>query len=256
MKAVILAGGLGTRLREETEYRPKPMVEIGEKPILWHIMKNLSTQDLNDFIICLGYKAEYIKDFFLNYDVRVNDSTIKIGKGSVVNQLSKSNEENWNITLANTGLHTMTGGRIFKIRDYVNKERFLCTYGDGLADINLKSLLEFHVNHGKIATITAVQPTNRFGALEIDSNNQVRNFTEKPKLEQWINGGFFIFEPEVFEYLNPDSTLEREPLENLAKDNQLMAFHHSGFWQPMDTYRETQELNSLWNSDSAPWKTW
>ena len=169
---------------------------------------------------------------------------------------SKSNEENWNITLANTGLHTMTGGRIFKIRDYVNKERFLCTYGDGLADINLKSLLEFHVNHGKIATITAVQPTNRFGALEIDSNNQVRNFTEKPKSEQWINGGFFIFEPEVFEYLNPDSTLEKEPLENLAKDNQLMAFHHSGFWQPMDTYRETQELNSLWNSGSAPWKTW
>lgn len=256
MKAVILAGGMGTRLREETEYRPKPMVEIGGRPILWHIMKNLSCQNLNDFVICLGYKGDYIKDFFLNYEARVNDITIELGHDGPSFQHSKSEEEHWKITLANTGLNTMTGGRIFRIRDHVKGERFLCTYGDGLADIDLSALLDFHISHKKLATVTAVRPTSRFGAMDINSANQVKRFAEKPKAEQWINGGFFIFEPEVFDYLDAECVLEREPLENIAKDGQLMAYHHTGFWQPMDTYRETQELNVLWSTSKAPWKNW
>ena len=256
MKAVILAGGLGTRLREETEYLPKPMVEIGGRPILWHIMKNLSAQALNNFVICLGYKGDYIKDFFLNYEARVNDITVTLGRKGTSVHHTDSNEEKWEVTLANTGLNTMTGGRIFKIRDYVENERFLCTYGDGLADIDLKKLLDFHTSHKKIATVTAVQPTSRFGAIEIDKENQVRRFSEKPRAEQWINGGFFMFEKRIFDYLDVDCVLEKEPLENLARDNQLMAYHHNGFWQPMDTYRETQELNELWNSEKAPWRNW
>ena len=256
MKAVILAGGLGTRLREETEYRPKPMVEIGGRPILWHIMKNLSAQSLNDFVICLGYKGDYIKDFFLNYEARVNDITVTLGRNGTSVHHTDSNEEKWEVTLANTGLNTMTGGRIFRIRDYVGNERFLCTYGDGLADIDLRKLLDFHTSHKKIATVTAVQPTSRFGAIEIDKENQVKRFSEKPRAEQWINGGFFIFEKGIFDYLDADCVLEKEPLENLARDNQLMAYHHNGFWQPMDTYRETQELNELWNSEKAPWRNW
>lgn len=256
MKAVILAGGHGTRLREETEYRPKPMVEIGGRPILWHIMKNLSKQDLNEFIICLGYKGDYIKDFFLNYESRVNDITVTLGKDGASVQHSNSAEEDWRVTLANTGLTTMTGGRIFRVRDYLGSERFLCTYGDGLADINLKELLDFHISHKKIATVTSVRPTSRFGAIEINQSNQVRRFTEKPKAEQWINGGFFIFEREIFDYLDADCILEKEPLENLAKDNQLMAYRHRGFWQPMDTYRESQELNELWSTGKAPWRNW
>lgn len=256
MKAVILAGGLGTRLREETEYRPKPMVEIGGRPILWHIMKNLSQQKINEFVICLGYKGDYIKDFFMNYEARVNDITVKLGKNGTSVNHTNSTEEDWQVTLANTGLSTMTGGRIYRVRDYVGTERFLCTYGDGLADIDLKRLLDFHISHKKIATVTAVRPTSRFGAIEIDSDNQVRHFAEKPRAEQWINGGFFIFEEGIFEYLDAECVLEKEPLENLAKDNQLMAYHHKGFWQPMDTYRESQELNELWNSAKAPWRNW
>lgn len=256
MKAVLLAGGMGTRLREETEYRPKPMVEIGGRPILWHIMKNLSQQQLKEFVICLGYKGDYIKDFFLNYEARVNDITVKLGKNGTSVNHANSTEEDWQVTLANTGLNTMTGGRIFRVRDYVGTERFLCTYGDGLADIDLKKLLDFHISHKKIATVTAVRPTSRFGAIEIDSNNQVKRFAEKPRAEQWINGGFFVFEKGIFDYLDAECVLEKEPLENLAKDNQLMAYHHTGFWQPMDTYRESQELNDLWNSAKAPWRNW
>ncbi len=256
MRAVILAGGMGTRLREETEYRPKPMVEIGGRPILWHIMKNLSQQQLSEFVLCLGYKGDVIKDFFLNYDARINDVTVDIGRDGISLQHNKSNTEQWKVTLANTGLNTMTGGRIYRVRDHLKNERFLCTYGDGLADIDLRSLLEFHKSHGKIATVTAVKPTSRFGAMEIGSDNKVNRFAEKPKSEQWINGGFFIFEPKVFDYLDADCVLEQHPLENIAKDGQLMAFHHRGFWQPMDTFRETQELNELWSSSKAPWKNW
>ena len=256
MRAVILAGGLGTRLREETEYRPKPMVEIGGRPILWHIMKNFAQQGINDFVICLGYKGDQIRDFFINYESRINDITVNLGESGKSFIHGNSLEENWNVTLANTGLDTMTGGRLFKVKKYLQDERFLCTYGDGLANVNIKALLDFHKSHGRKSTVTAVLPTNRFGALEIDKTNQVNNFSEKPKGEKWINGGFFIFEPEVFDYLHENSVLEREPLEILARDGQLMAYKHPGFWQPMDTYRESQELNTLWESGTAPWRNW
>ena len=256
MKAVILAGGMGTRLREETEYRPKPMVEIGGKPILWHIMKTLSHQGLKDFVVCLGYKGEQIKDYFINYETRANDVVVKLGSNDISVKDSNSENEDWSITLANTGQNTMTGGRIFKIRDYVKNERFLCTYGDGLANIDLGKLLSFHVKHGKIATVTAVRPTTRFGAMSIKSDGMVSEFTEKPKSEVWVNGGFFIFEPEIFNYLDENSVLETTPLESIANAGQLHAYQHDAFWQPMDTFRESQELNELWEKNRAPWKVW
>lgn len=256
MKAVILAGGLGTRLREETEYRPKPMVEIGGRPILWHIMKQLSQQGLNEFVICLGYKGELIKDFYLNYETRTNDVTINLGSDQVRPIHANTHSENWEVTLANTGASTFTGGRIFRIQKFVENETFLCTYGDGLADIDLKKLQTFHRSHGKIATVTAVKPLSRFGALNLDDQNKVLEFSEKPVSSDWVNGGFFIFEPKIFDYLDENCTLESEPLERLAKDGQLVAYKHDGFWQPMDTYRETQELNALFAAGNAPWKNW
>ena len=256
MIAVILAGGMGTRLREETEFRPKPMVEIGGKPILWHIMKTLSMQGINDFVICLGYKGDYIKDFFLNYEIRTHDVTIKLGKDKKVIQHDQNVSENWTITLANTGLDTMTGGRIKDIENYVQGESFLCTYGDGVADIDVKSLVDFHKAHGKIATVTAVRPTNRFGAMKIDGKDTVVDFSEKPRAESWVNGGYFIFEPEIFDYLEVNSILEKDPLEKLSKAGELKSYKHNGFWQPMDTYRESQELNELWKNNDAPWKNW
>jgi glucose-1-phosphate cytidylyltransferase len=256
VRAVILAGGMGTRLREETEYRPKPMVEIGGRPILWHIMKNLAQQGLNDFVICLGYKGDQIRDFFLNYESRISDVTIQLGKNGTSIIHGRSLEEDWRITLADTGLETMTGGRLHAVQNYLSEDRFLCTYGDGLADINLNSLLNFHLQHGKLATVTSVRPITRFGALEISDDDTVLNFSEKPRAEKWINGGFFVFEPTIFNYLNKDSILEREPLELVARQGQLKAFKHEGFWQPMDTYREMQDLNSMWDSTIAPWKNW
>lgn len=256
MKAVILAGGMGTRLREETEYRPKPMVEVGGRPILWHIMKILSEQGIKDFVVCLGYKGDFIKDYFLNYESRINDITIKLGEGDAVIQHTRSSNENWNITLADTGLTTMTGGRIHNIKKYVSNERFLCTYGDGLSDIDIKALINFHNSHGKIATVTAVRPTTRFGAMQIDDSGTVNEFAEKPKSDKWVNGGFFIFEPGIFDYLKADSTLEAKPLEELSKKGQLKAYKHEGFWQPMDTYRESLELNEMWAKNKAPWKIW
>ena len=256
MRAVILAGGLGTRLREETEYRPKPMVEIGGKPILWHLMKSLSQQGLNEFVICLGYKGEMIKDYFLNYESRSNDITVSLQSSEVTIAHNKLHDEDWQVTLANTGLSTMTGGRILKIQEYTNGERFLCTYGDGLADIDLDSLIRFHLSHGKTATVTAVHPMTRFGEIKIDQYSKVEEFAEKPKTQQWVNGGFFIFEPEIFNYLSPDSVLEGDPLEQLANDGQLMAYQHEGFWQPMDTFRESLELNNMWDLNKAPWRNW
>jgi glucose-1-phosphate cytidylyltransferase len=256
MKAVILAGGMGTRLREETEFRPKPMVEIGDRPILWHIMKTLSTQGVDDFVICLGYKGDDIKDFFLNYEARTHDISVKLGRNKGVVQHSESNSENWTVTLANTGALTQTGGRINMIKKYVEGERFLCTYGDGLADLNLNALIAYHESHGKIATVTSVRPTNRFGAMQIDDDHSVTKFVEKPLTEKRVNGGYFIFEPGIFNYLNNESTLEKEPLENLALNGELKAYLHDGFWQPMDTYRETIELNELWENHKAPWKIW
>jgi glucose-1-phosphate cytidylyltransferase len=256
MKAVILAGGMGTRLREETEFRPKPMVEIGGRPILWHIMKTLSTQGINDFVICLGYKGDYIKDFFMNYESRTHDITVKLGLDEGLIQHSQAPTENWTVTLANTGATTMTGGRINKIKKYVSGEKFLCTYGDGVANIDLDALTKFHEGHGKTATVTSVRPTNRFGAMQIDKDGSVTEFAEKPVAEKRVNGGYFIFEPSIFDYLSDECILEKEPLEKLSKTGELQAYEHEGFWQPMDTYRETIELNELWDANKAPWKIW
>jgi glucose-1-phosphate cytidylyltransferase len=255
---VILAGGLGTRLREQTEFMPKPMVPIGTRPILWHIMKIYSHYGFNRFIVCLGYKGDAIKDYFLNYRFRNSDLTVHLGNHDdiVVNNVHVTDD--WQVTLAETGLNTMTGARIKKIRRYIDTHYFLLTYGDGVSDVNIGRLVDFHLSHGKIATITGVRPPARFGELRI-SENQVIGFSEKPQVEgDLINGGFFVFNQEVFEYLRQDSdcSLEREPLERLAADNQLMVYAHSGFWQCMDTYRDMDVLNKYWESEHAPWKVW
>ena len=255
-KILLLAGGLGTRLREETEFKPKPMVEVGGRPILWHIMKNLSVQGATDFTIASGYKGEVIKDYFLNYHARNNDITIDLGKQSSFVQHGLHDESNWNVTIAGTGESTMTGGRVFKAKKYLEGERFLCTYGDGLADIDLAELIDFHKAHGKIATVTTVKPLSRFGLMEVNDDGTVTQFREKPLMDGWVNAGFFIFEPSIFEYLDENSVLEAEPLAKLAEDGQLAAYRHNGFWQPMDTLRESNFLNELWLSNNAPWKNW
>ena len=255
LPAVILAGGLGTRLREETEFRPKPLVEIGGKPILWHIMKTLGVQGVEDFTICLGYKSDSIKDYFLNYQARMNDLTIHLGETTRTEHLG-NHDENWKVTLAQTGALTNTGGRVKAVERYVAGRRFLCTYGDGVANIDLDRLLDFHLNHGKIATVSTYRPISRFGALEINDSGVVTSFSEKPQSEGWVNAGYFIFEPEVFEYLESDSILETAPLQKLSGEGELMAFKHEGFWQPMDTFRETMMLNEMWEQEKAPWKIW
>jgi glucose-1-phosphate cytidylyltransferase len=254
-RAVILAGGMGTRIREETEFRPKPMVEIGGMPILWHIMKNLHTQGIEEFVICLGYKGEQIKDFFQNYETRVSDLVVDGAKKTRV-YLSHESSETWKVTLADTGLNTMTGGRINRVRKYLNYEPFLCTYGDGLANVDLLKLYKFHESHGKIATLTAVHPATRFGNLAITTEGLVTDFSEKPPSEEWVNGGFFIFNNGIFDYLNDDCVLEQQPLRNLVSDEGLAAFKHEGFWRPMDTYRESKELNDLFETGAAPWVNW
>lgn len=257
MRAVLLAGGLGTRMREETEFRPKPMVEIGGKPVLWHIMKMLGQQGLEDFVICAGYKGEYIKNYFLNYETYNSDFTLTLGDKDSLQSHGTHDESNWKVTVADTGPTTMTGGRIRRIKDYVGDEPFLCTYGDGVADINLDELLKFHKSHGKIATMTAVQPTSRFGVLELDQDGTINQFKEKPQVQDWINIGYFIFEPEIFDYIDDDSTvLEQEPLHRLSQEGQIVAYRHFGFWEPMDTFREVQMLNELWDSGNSPWKNW
>ena len=251
MKVVILCGGLGTRLSEETQLKPKPMVEIGGKPILWHIMKIYQGYSFNDFTLALGYKGEVIKDFFINYKESSNDLVlnVKTGKLKYLTDIS----EDWNISLIDTGKDTLTGGRLLRLKDSMNST-FMLTYGDGLCDVNVKDLVEFHKAHKKIATVTAVRPTARFGGMNLD-NNIVKEFQEKPQAgEGWINGGYFIFEPEVFDYLdNDDSILERDCLENLAKDSQLMAYQHEGFWQCMDTLREKTVLDNMCLSGDMPW---
>lgn len=256
MKALILAGGLGTRLREETEYKPKPMVEVGGRPILWHIMKNLAEQGINQFIVCAGYKSEAIKDYFINYHARSNDITINLGGASQIIYHGIHEESNWKVTVANTGETTMTGGRVFKAKHFLDNERFLCTYGDGVCDIDLNSLISFHESHGKLATVTTVKPLSRFGVMDVDSHGIVSKFREKPVVDGWVNAGFFIFEPQIFNYLNEASTLEEDPLTKLASEGQLAAYRHHGFWQPMDTYRESTFLNEIWNEGIAPWKNW
>lgn len=256
MKCVILAGGLGTRLREETEFKPKPMVEIGGIPIIWHIMKNLSKFGINDFVICLGYKGHLIKDYFLNFENWNNDIRVKLGKFREVEVLSQSSYHPWNISLVDTGLESNTALRLKKIKRFIGNERFLVTYGDGLSDINISDLIEFHESHQKLATLTAVQPISRFGLITLNEKNKICEFKEKQKIEAWVNGGFFIFEPKVFDYFNDDEPLEQGPLNKMVKDEQIFAFKHGGFWQPMDTYRESLLLNDIWRKGEAPWKNW
>lgn len=256
MKAVLLAGGLGTRMREETEFRPKPMVEVGGRPVLWHIMKVLSQQGITDFVICAGYKSEYIKNYFYNYGASNLDFTVRLGDQSSTVFHGSHEEFDWTVTVAETGETTMTGGRIKMIEKYVQGETFLATYGDGIADIDLNGLLDFHHSHGKTATMTVTQPTSRFGVVEIEDSGIVSQFREKPKVYDWINMGYFVFEPLVFDYLSRDSVLEEGPLRDIASRKELGAFRHSGFWQPMDTYRESLLLNSLWDQGKAPWKNW
>lgn len=255
MKVVILAGGLGTRLSEETEVKPKPMVEVGGRPILWHIMKIYSTYGFNDFVVCLGYKGYVIKEFFANYFLHQSDLTIDLRSNKF--EVHNNNTEPWKITLVDTGDKTMTGGRVRRVREYLGNERFMVTYGDGVANIDINLLLDFHQEHGKLATVTAVRPPSRFGGMAIEAN-MVTDFIEKPQIgEGWINGGFFVFEPQVLDYIKGDGTLlEREPLESLSRDGQLVAYKHDRFWQCMDTLRDVHLLNELWQSEAPPWKIW
>lgn len=257
MKVVILAGGFGTRISEESHLKPKPMIEIGERPILWHIMKLYSHYGFNDFIVCLGYKGYYIKEYFAHYFLHESDVTFDFRNKSerVVHQHSA---EPWTVTLVNTGLETMTGGRVKRIQPYIGNEPFMLTYGDGVANVNIEELVAYHKAHGKIATVTSTQPSGRFGALALSETNEVLGFQEKPKGDgAWINGGFFVLESSVFDYIEGDATvLEKEPLESLARDNELVAYKHAGFWQPMDTLRDKNQLEELWKAGQAPWKVW
>ena len=255
MKAVILAGGLGTRLSEETVVKPKPMVEIGGKPILWHIMKIYAYYGINDFIVCLGYKGYVIKEYFSNYFLHMSDVTLDLAKNKM--EIHQNQAEPWRITLVDTGDDTQTGGRLKKVQSYLGKDDFCFTYGDGVADINIKALLALHKKEGRLATVTATQPPGRFGALEC-KDNQVLSFQEKPRGDNaWINGGFFVLSPRVLDYIKDASSIwEQEPIHNLARDQQMSVYFHEGFWQPMDTLREKHLLEDLWQSGEAPWKVW
>jgi len=257
MKVVILAGGRGTRISEETEVLPKPMVEIGGKPIIWHIMKIYSFYGFNEFIICLGYKGYLVKEYFSHYYMHRSDITIDLSKNETVTHTTAS--EPWKVTLVDTGLDTMTGGRLKRVEKYVGNETFMMTYGDGLSDVNIKKLVDFHKNNKNLATLTAIQNMGRFGVLDLDASSKVSSFLEKPKEEgAWINGGFFVLEPEVFSSVkNGDLEVwERDPLEKLARENNLGAYKHEGFWKCMDTLRDKIELERTWGSGSAPWKVW
>ena len=256
MQCVILAGGYGTRISEETSLKPKPMVEIGGKPILWHILKIYSSHGINDFIICCGYKGYAIKEYFANYFLHMSDVTIDLSQNKM--SVHQQKAEPWKITLVDTGENTMTGGRLKRGSDFLDGNTFCLTYGDGVSDINLTDLIHFHNKHGKYATITAVQPPGRFGVLNLGPDSSVQSFKEKPQgNDSWINGGFFVLEPNVIDYISGDATLwEKEPLQNLTDEGMLSAFRHTGFWQPMDTLRDKNHLESLWSSNQAPWKTW
>jgi len=271
MKVVILCGGMGTRLREETEYKPKPLVEIGGKPMLWHIMKMYAHYGFKDFIFCLGYKGKMIKDYFLNYEIMKSDFTLKLGSNNIKFHNSHK-EKDWTITFAETGKNAMTGARIKRIEKYIDNDLFMLTYGDAVADINIRELLEFHKSHGKIGTITGVNPSSRFGEL-VTMGSQVKKFSEKPQIkDSFINGGFFVFDKRIFNYLedNDNCIFEKEPLKKLTLDKELMVYRHKGFWQCMDTYRDLQLLNNLWvgqeiekelhfseiKSIKPPWRIW
>ena len=255
---LILCGGFGTRLREETEYRPKPMVEIGGRPILWHIMKSYSVHGFTDFVLLIGYRGERIREYFLNYEAMHRDFTITLGQPKSLKFHNDQQDEAWRITIVDTGLHTMTGARVKRAASHIAGRRFMVTYGDGVADIDVRGLLRAHERSGRLATVTGVRPPSRFGELVVEGD-RVAQFSEKPQMQEgFVNGGFFVFEPGALDYLSddPGCVLEREPLERLTHDGQLTVFQHTGFWQCMDTYRDFQLLNQLWDSGKAPWRTW
>jgi len=256
MKAVILAGGLGTRLSEETQLKPKPMAEIGGKPILWHILKIYSSHGINDFVICLGYRGYVIKEYFANYFLHSSNVTFDMANNKM--EVHQNNAEPWRVTLVDTGEKTMTGGRLKRVRHYLDNEDFCFTYGDGVADVNVRELVQFHKQHKKLATVTAVQPPGRYGALDIQDGKSVQGFLEKPQGDGgWINGGFFVLSPQVLDLIADDTiSWEQEPMQRLARDGKLNAYYHKGFWQPMDTLREKTYLDELWVAGKAPWKTW
>ena len=257
MKVLLLAGGFGTRLSEETDIRPKPMVEIGGKPILWHIMKTYSKYGFNDFVILLGYKGYYIKEYFKNYFIHQSDITIDMSTGKL--EIYNNSSEPWKVTLLDTGLDSMTGSRIKQAQNFVGDEPFMLTYGDGVSDINIKELTDFHKSHSKAMTMMSAQPDGRFGALDVLPNNRVKEFKEKPKGDgSWINAGYFVCEPKVFDYIvnDPSTIFEQEPLKELAEDGEIYTYKHDGFWMPMDTLRDKIKLNDLWANNTAPWKVW
>lgn len=258
MKVIILCGGKGTRLQEETEYRPKPLVEVGGRPILWHIMKLYAYHGFRDFVLCLGYRGKMIKEYFLNYEAINSDITVCLGRERRIHYHGLHQEQDFRVTLAETGNESMTGARVKAVDRYVDGETFMLTYGDGLSDIDLKDLVRFHNSHGRLATVTTVRPTSRFGILRIDANGTVLDFCEKPRVDGWASAGFFVFSRKMFDYLSsdPDCALEQEPLARLAAEGQLVAYQHQGFFYAMDTYREYLYLNELWNSGRAPWKVW
>lgn len=257
MRVVILCGGLGTRLREETEFRPKPMVEVGGRPILWHVMKMFAHHGLTDFVCCLGYKGNQIKEYFLNYEAMNSDFTVALGDRKPISYHTTHQEQNFKVSLVDTGQDSMTGGRVKRIERHIPDELFMVTYGDGLANIDIGALIAFHKKHGKIATVSAVKPTSRFGILDLAGDGAVTSFAEKPQLEGWASAGFFVFDRRIFSYLDGDDCiLEREPLERLCREGQLAAYRHTGVFYAMDTYRESKALNELWATGKAPWKVW
>jgi len=255
MKVALLAGGLGTRMREETEFKPKPMVEVGGKPLLWHIMKNFAHHGHTEFVVLAGYKAWDIKQYFHSYLLNNHDFTVSLGDPSSIRYHGKNNEADWTITVVDTGLDTPTGGRLFRARRHLEDSTFMCTYGDGLASVDVSRLVELHLKQKATATVTVTQPFSRFGVVET-SGPAVLNFREKPQIESLVSIGYFVFDPGIFGYLEEDSVLENEPMDLLAQRREISAFHHSGFWQPLDTFREYQAFNKMWSAGNAPWKTW
>ena len=257
MKTIILCGGRGMRLQEETEFRPKPLIPIGGRPILWHIMKTYAHYGFPEFVLCLGYRGEMIKDYLLNYEAMSSDFTIRLGHQHSLDYNDAHKEQDFIITLADTGLETMTGGRIKRVKKYIDGDTFMVTYGDGVADIDIQALVEYHHQHGRIATVTVVHPFSRFGILRLDDNSAVISFAEKPQMESWVSAGFFVFNRKVFDYLKGnDCFLESEPLERLAREGELMAYKHKGSFYAMDTYRDYKFLNELWDRGQTPWKKW
>ncbi len=257
MKVVILCGGQGTRMREETEYRPKPLVDVGGRPILWHIMKTYAHHGFRDFVLCLGYRGNMIKEYFLNYEAMNNDFTIALGRMHQVAYHGAHQEQDFRVTLADTGQETMTGGRVHRAQRYIEDDTFMVTYGDGVADVDIGKVLAYHKSHGRIATVTTVRPVSRFGMLAVSDEGKVESFAEKPLIDGWISAGYFVFNRAFFDYLGGDECImEREPMERLAKDSQIMAYRHEGCFFAMDTYREYKQLNDLWAAGQAPWKVW